>query len=35
MIVLETVLSIKASIIVLQELFIGNYKLCHSAFNFY
>lgn len=32
---LETALSIGAGIVMLQEPFIGNRELCHSAFNFY
>ena len=32
---LETALSIGAGIICLQELFIGNRSISHSAFNFY
>lgn len=32
---LKTALSIGAGMIMLQEPFIGNRKLCHSAFNFY
>ncbi len=32
---LETVLDIRAGIMLLQEPFIGNWELVHSAFNFY
>ena len=32
---LETTLSIKAGIVMIQELFIGNWKISHSEFNFY
>ncbi len=32
---LETTLTIKAGMVMLQELFIGNRELSHSAFNFY
>lgn len=32
---METALSIRARIVIFQELFIGNQELCHSAFNFY
>ena len=32
---LETALSIKAGIVMLQEPFIGNREISHSAFNFY
>lgn len=32
---LEIILNIKAELVILQELFIGNQKLVYSAFNFY
>ena len=32
---LETALSIKVGIVMLQESFIGNREISHSAFNFY
>lgn len=32
---LDTVLSIGAGIVILQKLFISNWEICHSAFNFY
>lgn len=33
--VLKTALTIKAGMVILQKLFIGNQELFHSAFNFY
>lgn len=32
---LETALNIEAGMVMLQEPFIGNRDICHSAFNFY
>ena len=32
---LETALSIKTGIIILQKLFIGNQEISHSTFNYY
>ncbi len=31
----ETVLSVKAGIVMIQEPFIGNQEISHSGFNFY
>ena len=33
--VLETVISVGAGIVMIQEPFIGSRKICHSGFNFH
>ena len=35
MMVLETALSVEVSIVIIQELFIGNKEISHSKFNFF
>ncbi len=33
--VMKTALSVGAGIVIIQELFMGNRKICHSGFNFH